>query len=167
MSVDRAILALNAGSSSLKFALFELGNSLALTVKGEIENLDTTPHFIARDAKGAKLAETRGATRDFASTLESLLQFVDQHLGEARLGAVGHRVVHGGVAHVEPERVTPALLEALDALIPLDPLHLPHNIAPMRALGLARPGLAQVTVSIPPFIMRCRAKVRTSHCRAR
>jgi acetate kinase len=144
MSVGRAILALNAGSSSLKFALFEVGASVALTVKGEIENLDTTPHFIARDAKGVKLAETRGTARDFASTLESLLQFVDQHLGEARLCAVGHRVVHGGVAHVAPERVTPALLEALDALVPLDPLHLPHNIAPIRALASARPSLAQV-----------------------
>jgi acetate kinase len=144
MSAGRAILALNAGSSSLKFALFKIGSSLALIAKGEIENLDTTPHFVCRDATGAKLAETRGASSDFASTLEGLLKFVDQHLGDARLCAVGHRVVHGGVAHVAPERVTPTLLEALDALVPLDPLHLPHNIAPMRALGSARPHLAQV-----------------------
>jgi acetate kinase len=144
MSAGRAILALNAGSSSLKFALFKIGSSLALIAKGEIENLDTTPHFVASDATGAKLAETRSAISDFASTLEGLLKFVDQHLGEARLYAVGHRVVHGGVAHVASERVTPALLEALDALVQLDPLHLPHNIAPMRALGSARPGLPQV-----------------------
>jgi len=144
MTGGHAILALNAGSSSLKFALFEISGSLGLIAKGEIENLDTTPHFVCRDATGAKLAETRGAAADFASTLESLLKFVDQHLGDARLCAVGHRVVNGGVAHVAPERVTPALLEALDALAPLDPLHLPHNIAPMRALSLTRPGLAQV-----------------------
>jgi acetate kinase len=144
MSVGRAILALNAGSSSLKFALFEIDASLGLTAKGEIENLDSTPHFVARAATGAKLAETRGATSDFAATLEALLKFVEGHLGEARLCAVGHRVVHGGVAHVAPERVTPALLEALDGLVSLDPLHLPHNIAPMRAFAAARPGLAQV-----------------------
>ena len=89
MSVGRAILALNAGSSSLKFALFEVGASVALTLKGEIENLDTTPHFVCRDATGAKLAETRSASSDFASTLEGLLKFVDQHLGEARLYASG------------------------------------------------------------------------------
>jgi acetate kinase len=144
MSARRAILALNAGSSSLKFALFEIGASLGLTLKGEIETLDSTPHFVARDLMGAKLAETRGATSDFAATLDALLKFVDEHLGDARLCAVGHRVVHGGIAHVAPERVTPALLKALDALAPLDPLHLPHNIAPMRALGASRPALAQV-----------------------
>jgi len=144
MSAGRAILALNAGSSSLKFALFEIGASLDMTAKGEIENLDAAPHFVAYDATGAKLAETRGATSDFAATLGNLLKFVDEHLGDARLGAVGHRVVHGGVAHVAPERVTPSLLTALDALVSLDPLHLPHNIAPMRALASARPKLAQV-----------------------
>ena len=57
MTASRAILALNAGSSSLKFALFEIGASLALTAKGEIENLDSTPHFVARDATGAKLID--------------------------------------------------------------------------------------------------------------
>jgi acetate kinase len=144
MSSDRAILALNAGSSSLKFALFEIGASLDLTAKGEIENLDASPHFVAYDARGAKLAETHGATSEFAATLGHLLKFVDEHLGAARLYAVGHRVVHGGVAHVAPERVTPALLSALDALVALDPLHLPHNIAPIRALASARPELAQV-----------------------
>jgi len=144
MSAGRAILALNAGSSSLKFALFKVGLSLDMTAKGEIENLDAAPHFVAYDATGAKLAETHGATSDFAATLGNLLKFVDAHLGDARLGAVGHRVVHGGVAHVAPEMVTPSLLAALDALVSLDPLHLPHNIAPMRALASARPKLAQV-----------------------
>jgi acetate kinase len=144
MSADRAILALNAGSSSLKFALFDIGASLALTAKGEVESLDGTPHFLAHDATGARLAESRDGASGFAASLEVLLKFVEDHLGEARLWAVGHRVVHGGVAHVAPERVTPALLRALDGLVALDPLHLPHNIAPMRALAAARPGLAQV-----------------------
>jgi acetate kinase len=144
MSAGRVVLALNAGSSSLKFSLFEIGASLELTAKGEIESLDSAPHFIAYNSSGAKLVETRGERCDFAATLEALLEFVDQHLGGARLCAVGHRVVHGGAAHVAPERVTPPLLAALDALVSLDPLHLPHNIAPMRALCSARPSLAQV-----------------------
>ncbi len=144
MKTGRAILALNAGSSSLKFALFEVGASPGLLAKGKIENLDSTPHFIAHDGGGALLAETRAPAGDFAESLESLLDFVDAHLGQARLDAVGHRIVHGGGAHAAPERVTSTLLEALDALVPLDPLHMPHNIAPMRALASARPGLAQV-----------------------
>ena len=90
------------------------------------------------------LRETRDATADFAATLAGLLKFVDDHLGNSRLCAVGHRIVHGGADHIAPELVTPALLDALKALIPLDPLHLPHNLAPIRALAASRPGLAQV-----------------------
>ncbi len=135
---------LNAGSSSLKFALYDVGGALTATARGEVENLDSTPHFIARGSKGAVLSETRGATADFAATLERLLKFVDDHLGDLRLCAVGHRIVHGGAEHIAPELITPALLEALRALIPLDPLHLPHNLAPIRALAEARPEIAQV-----------------------
>ncbi|MFZ2103939.1 MAG: acetate/propionate family kinase [Roseiarcus sp.] len=144
MSAGQAILVLNAGSSSLKFALYDVGSALTVTARGEVENLDSTPHFIARDSTGALLRETRDATADFAATLAALLKFVDNHLGDSRLCAVGHRIVHGGADHIAPEFVTPALLDALKALIPLDPLHLPHNLAPIRALAASRPGLAQV-----------------------
>lgn len=144
MTAIPTILSLNAGSSSLKFALFEMGASLRPSARGEIEDLDSAPHFMARDARGSETMDMKLATANFADTLERLLKFVDGHLGQSRLFAVGHRVVHGGVAHREPEAVTPSLLEALDALVPLDPLHLPHNIAPMRALRAARPGLLQV-----------------------
>jgi len=144
LNPGRALLALNAGSSSLKFALYDVGVALNLTAHGEVENLDSKPHFIARDSKGGVLAETRAATADFAATLDGLLKFIDDHLGDSRLFAVGHRIVLGGAAHIAPEPVTPALLEALKALIPLDPLHLPHNLAPIRALAAARPELTQV-----------------------
>ncbi len=79
MSAGRAILALNAGSSSLKFALYRIGDTLAATAKGEIESLDSTPHFVARDAKGEKLAETRGGASGFERTLDGLLKFIDDH----------------------------------------------------------------------------------------
>jgi acetate kinase len=144
LSPGRALLALNAGSSSLKFALYDVGVALNLTAHGEVENLDSKPHFIACDSKGGVLAETCAATADFAATLDGLLKFIDDHLGGSRLFAVGHRIVLGGAAHIAPEPVTPALLEALKALIPLDPLHLPHNLAPIRALAAARPELTQV-----------------------
>jgi hypothetical protein len=87
ISAGRAILALDPGSSSLKFALFEKGASLDMTAKGGIDTLDAAPHFVAHDATGAKLAETRGRTCNFAATLEALLKFLDEHLGDARLGA--------------------------------------------------------------------------------
>jgi acetate kinase len=141
-----SILTLNAGSSSLKFALYD-GDPLTATARGEIENLGEAPHLLARDASGAVLAEQHwpvGLADPFATALEALMVFADAHLGGDGLSAVGHRVVHGGADHVAPERVTPALLDALEALTPLDPLHMPHNLAPMRAVTAARPALPQV-----------------------
>ena len=141
-----SILTLNAGSSSLKFALYD-GAPLVATARGEIENLNDAPHFVARDGKGTVLAEQHwpaGQTDPFATALEALMGFADAHLGGEGLDAVGHRVVHGGADHVGPELVTPKLLKALDALTPLDPLHLPHNLTPMRVVSTARPALPQV-----------------------
>ena len=80
----------------------------------------------------------------FDAVVDGLLAFADSHLGHDGLVAAGHRVVHGGEAHVAPVRVTPEVLAELKASISLDPLHLPHNLAPIDALAAARPGLAQV-----------------------
>ncbi|HKD47677.1 MAG TPA: acetate/propionate family kinase [Rhizomicrobium sp.] len=141
-----AILTLNAGSSSLKFAVFEIvGDRLRLSVKGEIEQLGGAQHFSAQDALGKKLAEmSLNVGLSFDVLIEEVIEWVESHLGDAELAAVGHRLVHGGPNHAEPEHVTPELLKALDALLPLAPLHLPHNIAPIRAIARTRPGLFQV-----------------------
>ncbi len=158
-----SILTLNAGSSSLKFALFDAG-SLTATARGEIENLGNAPHLRARDPAGAVLAEQRwpaGLADPYATALDALMTFAEAHLGEGGLGAVGHRVVHGGTDHGAPERVTPALLVALAALTPLDPLHMAHNLAPMRAIAATRPALPQVACfdtafhrTMPPVAQR-------------
>lgn len=143
-----AILTLNAGSSSIKFSLFGLkaSSSLRLVSKGKIEEIGAAPHFVAFDPEGAVLAERRWPDRcpDFQSLLETVIGWVESHLGADKLIAVGHRVVHGGPDHYRPERVTPELLTALDALTPLAPLHEPHNIAPIRAIAAARPDLPQI-----------------------
>ncbi len=141
-----SILTLNAGSSSLKFALFDTAVGLQSTVRGEIEELDAAPHFVARDALGAVLAERRwpnGSSLPFHSALETLLDFTDAHLGRDGLIAAGHRIVDGGADHSAPELVTPALIAALETLTPLDPLHMPDNLAPIRAISAARPSLRQ------------------------
>jgi acetate kinase len=147
VSIGRKILVLNAGSSSLKFALYDVAASLTETLRGEIEDLESTPHFVARDKSGLLLAERRWSqaeSPDFEAVLAFLLQFVDASLHGDTLIAVGHRVVMGGVDHIAPEIVTKGLIEAMQALTTLDPLHLPHNVAPMRAIAAARPALAQV-----------------------
>ncbi len=142
-----AVLTLNAGSSSLKFALFGAGPVPLATARGEVEDLDTSPHLLVRDAAGTTLLDRHWPdhTQDtFATVLAAILAFADSHLGGERLAAVGHRIVHGGAEHTAPALVTPALLSALEALIPLDPLHMPHNLLPLRAVAAARAALPQV-----------------------
>lgn len=97
--------------SILTFVLFDAAARTA-AVRGEIEGLGDAPHLFARDAGRAVLAEQRwptGQEQPFAAVLGALLAFADAHLGRDGLGAVGHRVVHGGADHLAPERVTAAL----------------------------------------------------------
>jgi acetate kinase len=146
--VAPAILTLNAGSSSIKFALFDVGpQGPAARASGRIEGIGSAPHMTARDAAGAPLAERRWASGEalgHEAFLGGLLDWIDNHLDGAELAGVGHRVVHGGARFSAPARVTPALMAALDALVPLAPLHQPHNLAAMRAVAAVRPGLPQV-----------------------
>ena len=141
-----AILALNAGSSSIKFSLFEVGETgqLKRTARGELEQVGSGQHFVARDPAGAVLAEETWAGQSFLPLVEKVIGGAERHLGADRLLAVGHRIVHGGADHNRPERVTSELLAALDQLTPLAPLHEPHNLAPIRAIAAARPELPQV-----------------------
>lgn len=144
--MTRALLTLNAGSSSLKVSLFEAGGAEpAPVLRGEVEGIGVAPRFVARDMAGA-VTEDRAFAADasFERLLEVVLGWAEAHLGAAALAAVGHRVVHGGRDHVAPERVTDDLLLALDKLAPLAPLHEPHNLSTIRAVAAARPGLPQV-----------------------
>lgn len=148
-----SVLTLNAGSSSIKFALFETAHELARGVvlkplsRGQIEGIGTRPHFVAKDPAGVVLAERRWPERageTHEALLGTLLDWVQAHLGAETLVAVGHRVVHGGPEYDRPMRVTDDLLAALGRLTSLAPLHQPHNLAPIRAVAAVRPGLPQV-----------------------
>ena len=141
------VLTLNAGSSSLKFAIFGRGPDPVASMRGEVEDRDGGAYLIARDAAGAVLVERKfEAEPDEASgtALHAVLALAAEHSGPAGLAAVGHRIVQGGLDHVTPALVTPALLASLDALTALDPLHMPANLAPMRVIAEAHPDLAQV-----------------------
>ena len=111
----RSALVLNAGSSSLKFAIFDAAQPSRASVRGEIENVNEAPHFWAVDGQGAPLAGPAWPARgpsDFAAIIDILMKFVADRLAGGRLIGVGHRVVHGGADHGKPERITPALLGA-------------------------------------------------------
>ena len=144
----KAILTLNAGSSSIKFALFSLSADEPIQIAGgKIEGIGNAPHLTARDAAGKLLTERRwgaGAQLGHEAFLGGLLEWVEDHLGAAELIGVGHRVVHGGPHFSAPARVTPSLMAALEALCPLAPLHQPHNLAAISAVAAVRAQLAQV-----------------------
>jgi len=146
-----SLLVLNAGSSSIKFALFGLDPELRefAQLSGQIEGIGAQPRLHAKDATGRAIAE---AALPAAGTVESqhhealdfLLRWLEAHEGGARLLAAGHRVVHGGGRYAEPVRLTPALVDALSNFIPLAPLHQPYNLAAIRALAALQPDVPQV-----------------------
>jgi len=141
-----AILVLNAGSSSLKFETFVLGGeALGRAATGVVEEFDGRPRFHARRADGGTLGEQtweRPIGHDGA--LAFLLDWLAKQPDAPRVAAVGHRVVHGGTRFTAPVRVTPDVVAALEALVPLAPLHQPGNLAPIRTMAAQHPSLPQV-----------------------
>ncbi len=141
-----AILVINAGSSSIKFSLYRNGGTPVLSSKGQIEGIAVAPHFQACGPNGTQLAERRWTDPALShrELFRHLLDWIESHLDGSTLTVAGHRVVHGGTRYSAPMVVTPEVLAELTTLIPLAPLHQPHNLAPIRALAELHPGLAQV-----------------------
>jgi acetate kinase len=143
-----AVAVLNAGSSSIKFSLFlARGSELELELHGQVESVYTAPHFIAHDRTGKKVAEKswgEGVKLGHAAALDHLMAYLREALVGDRLVGVGHRVVHGGLDFTGPVRMDASVLKALETLVPLAPLHQPHNLAPIRLLLERAPELPQV-----------------------
>ena len=135
---------INAGSSSLKFSIYEGEKRL---LAGNIDGIGVRPIAIATDANGDPIAPpdfARSVPASPSEVLPTILPWARRHLGTRRLTALGHRVVHGGIRHSKPARVTPELLAELEELVPLAPLHEPHNLAPIRTAMEINPELPQV-----------------------
>ena len=146
--MSEAIVVLNAGSSSIKFSLFLAeADELALALRGQIEGLLTSPHFVARTPDGKLKAEKSwgaGTRLGHEGALDHLVAYLRGELAGSKLAGVGHRVVHGGMQYTQPVRVDRAVVDALEKYVPLAPLHQPHNLAPIRLLLERQPGLPQV-----------------------
>ena len=146
--VGEALLTLNAGSSSIKFAVFEAGSAMRTLVKGQVEGLQTAPHFIAKSGDGIQLTqaywETNSGESGHATAFEHIWRWLVEYLEDVKVTAVGHRVAHGGADYRAPVLVNAQVMKDLTRLIPLVPLHQPHNIAAIHAVARARPELPQV-----------------------
>ena len=134
------ILTLNAGSSSLKFALFE---DETPRLRGRVE-IGAPGRRVVEDGAGVRLSDAAVEAPDAAAALRATLGAVAEAAPGADVAAVGHRVVHGGTGFVEPVRVDDSALEALEALVPFAPLHQPHNLAAIRRAREAFPQALQV-----------------------
>lgn len=133
---------INAGSSSLKFAVYDQD---ALVLSGQVDGIGVHPRIRVMGAGEEPLAAPDiGSPETPADVLPRLLPWLRERLGGRPLAAIGHRVVHGGAAHARPERVTVELLQELTDLASLAPLHQPHNLAPIRTVLEHAPDLPQV-----------------------
>lgn len=144
-----AIVVVNAGSSSIKFSLFAAqGRELAQIARGQVEGIYTTPRFVGKDATGKTASEKTweaGTKLGHEGALTHIIEWLKTAYGaDYQLAAVGHRVVHGGMEYAAPVRVEATTVAKLEKLVPLAPLHQPHNLAPIRLLLERQPALPQV-----------------------
>ncbi len=147
-----AILALNAGSSSIKFSLFDTTNGISshsLLYQGVVDGIGGNPHFLVQDTTGQRLVDeqlkTKATTQPgHKEALGVLLDWVERQETGLTLIAVGHRVVHGGTLFLAPVLVDSQVINQLESLVPLAPLHQPHNLAAIRSIATINPNIPQI-----------------------
>lgn len=129
-----AILAVNAGSSSLKFALFENAAPFELITRGEVAGLPAQPHFHARSVNGASMSQACAGMTTTLDALEKVLSWIALQFPHVAISATGNRVVHGGTRFIAPAILHEPVLRELEQLDPLAPQHQPFNLAVARVL---------------------------------
>ena len=142
------VLVLNAGSSSIKFALFPADQQPArhdLVCEGAYEGLGHQVHFTAKDGAGNRLIDEQlPETTTHEDVVAALLRWLDARFPDRELVAAGHRVVHGGTRYAGPVRIDADVIAELTRLVPLAPLHQPHHLNAIAALAKLHPALPQV-----------------------
>jgi acetate kinase len=141
------ILVINAGSSSLKFSLFETAadRSLTAALHGQVEGIGTSPRLEIADAQGRGVSDATVAGKDHRAAFAAIHAWFAKHIGsEAGVDGVGHRIVHGGMVYCDPVMIDAQVIAHLEALVPLAPLHQPHHIAAIRAVAAVAPQVPQV-----------------------
>ena len=144
--MPKFIAVINAGSSSVKFAVYDAEKDERCLFRGQVEGIGVKPRLKAADADGRVVEERDFAAQGFDrdAAMREIIATGRVLLKGASIDAFGHRVVHGGVKYGAPVRVTEAVLAELAKLEPLAPLHQPHNLAPMRAIMKAAPQIPQI-----------------------
>jgi len=136
------ILTINAGSSSIKFALFEAGESLQRVLDGSIERIGLEGATFA--VKGVENFSRQLHVPNHRAAVNALMDWLEEHTRRDALTAVGHRVVHGGPKYFQPQRITAEMVEELQRLTSFDPEHLPEELLLTGAIHRRFPNLPQV-----------------------
>jgi len=142
---NACILTINGGSSSIKFALFKVSDSLQRILEGGIERIGLPQAtFVVKGPDKAENFTRSVAAANHTEAVEVLMDWLEERIQRGELTAVGHRVVHGGPKYSEPQRITPAMVKELHQLQPFDPEHLPEEILLTEAFFRRFPDLVQV-----------------------
>jgi acetate kinase len=147
--MTNAIIAINAGSTSLKFAAYavDASGSPPLLCRGQIDGMQDDPHFVAKDPAGKPLDAHEwgeGHAIDHRTALHFVIIWLEANLADMKVVAAGHRVVLGGTRFEVPVRIDGEVLDYLDSLSVMEPSHQTFNVRGARALAEAFPGLPQV-----------------------
>ena len=142
------IFTLNAGSSSLKFSLWEAETTGPRELfRGEIEKIGIAPHLSAREPNGRTVIDKRfdkdGANLSHEDLLREIFAWLSQQRRDG-FKAIGHRIVHGGATFTAPVRIDDHVMESLSKLEPLAPLHQPHNLSGIRICATLQPRVPQI-----------------------
>lgn len=143
---SRCVAVINAGSSSIKFAIYGGECFRSLMFRGQVEQIGLSPRLRVLDAKKEAVRERCWSAQELdhrAATREILETAVDLIDGTSVAG-IGHRVVHGGLGYTAPTRISDEVVAALAALAPLAPLHQPHNLSPIAVITEHAPHIPQV-----------------------
>ena len=144
-----AIIVFNAGSTSVKFAAYAVdgGRTMTPISHGEVSDMQTDPHFIAKNAAGMPMDAHefgKGQEIDHRTALHFVVTWLEKNIASMKVVAAGHRVVLGGARFESPVLIDADVLAYLDSLVVMEPSHQPYNVRGARALAEAFPGLPQV-----------------------
>ena len=147
--MNKYLLVINAGSSSIKFAIYQKNTSLALVADaaGQIEGIGSQSRFTVKSSYDEVLVDrvlTVDEAHNHTDAIILILAWLRDYFADGTLLAVGHRVVHGGQHYSAPVLIDTKVLAELETLVPLAPLHQPHNLATIRVLMETMPSLPQV-----------------------
>jgi acetate kinase len=149
LSMNKFLIVINAGSSSVKFAIYQLDSSAQLSIhaNGQIEGIGNQATFMVTRPCGEVVVDSLLADGEVTNHKEAITKihsWLLSYIADGRLLAIGHRIVHGGQNYSAPVLITSEVLKELETLIPLAPLHQPHNLAAIHAFHAIMPALPQV-----------------------